>query len=345
MNCSRWSDDVDDQGTLELKLFNLFRREARKVAINDSQHDIYGGLVYKKGFLEGIKFGEDITSPKTHIEPDGTKVVVEYRTNDDGKKVKVGMIMLASGQNSNHNHNSPQLKKVTTKIRTRVVKASVNPAVAHRKALKKFGDSEGNKPGPDSNSTSYGEKVFLKLSSTGKGLEESKEDENLAKKKALVNAKIMCRTCKGDHWTSKCPFRDSHQPMDLAPVESKDPEPSAAGGAGSGGKYVPPSLRNRGPGESSGSGSAPPRRDELPTLRITNLSEDTTEQDVKDLVSRFGHTSRVFVARDKETNMCKGFAFVSFFMKEDADRCMKSLNGYGYDNLILHVEFAKNNRD
>lgn len=35
------------------------------------------------------------------------------------------------------------------------------------------------------------------------------------------------------------------------------------------------------------------RRDEFPTVRITNLSEDTSEQDVKDLVSRFGHTARV----------------------------------------------------
>lgn len=59
------------------------------------------------------------------------------------------------------------------------------------------------------------------------------------------------------------------------------------------GKYVPPSLRGatRGPGESM----KDPKRggEDLSTIRITNLSEDTTEQDVKDLVGRFGHTSRV----------------------------------------------------
>ena len=74
------------------------------------------------------------------------------------------------------------------------------------------------------------------------------------------------------------------------------PEPAATHDAS--GKYIPPSLRGKGlggpvpVGETMG-GRGGDRRDDLSTIRITNLSEDTTEQDVKDLVSRFGHTSRV----------------------------------------------------
>jgi len=83
------------------------------------------------------------------------------------------------------------------------------------------------------------------------------------------------------------------------------------------------------------------RRDDLATIRITNLSEDTTEQDVADLVKRFGPTSRVFVARDRELNICKGFAFVSYYDKEHAERAMAKLDGFGYDNLILKVEWAR----
>lgn len=105
------------------------------------------------------------------------------------------------------------------------------------------------------------------------------------------------------------------------------------------GKYVPPSLRNRGPGElPPGHGG---KRDDGFTLRVTNLSEEATDHDLRHLFSAFGSLSRVALARDRETNMCKGYAFISFHSKDCAERAMEKLHGYGYDNLILRVEWAK----
>ena len=37
----------------------------------------------------------------------------------------------------------------------------------------------------------------------------------------------------------------------------------------------------------------------------------------------------------------KGFAFISYYNRDDAQRAMDNLNGYGYDHLILRVEFSK----
>jgi len=37
----------------------------------------------------------------------------------------------------------------------------------------------------------------------------------------------------------------------------------------------------------------------------------------------------------------QGFAFVSYVKREDAARAVQSLNGFGYDHLILSVEWAK----
>lgn len=76
-------------------------------------------------------------------------------------------------------------------------------------------------------------------------------------------------------------------------------------------------------------------RDELPTLRVTNLSEDATEEDLWLLFQRFGRISRIFVGRDQETNLCKGFAFVSFEDRAEGEKAMHKINGLPYDHLIL----------
>lgn len=113
----------------------------------------------------------------------------------------------------------------------------------------------------------------------------------------------------------------------------------AGGGAASGGKYVPPSAR-----AAMAGGVKPERRtDDLNTIRVTNISENTTEADLQDLFKPFGRISRVYLAKDKETLQSRGFAFVSFVNKDDAAKAMEKLQGFGYDHLILKLEWARPN--
>jgi len=77
------------------------------------------------------------------------------------------------------------------------------------------------------------------------------------------------------------------------------------------------------------------------TIRVTNLSEDTTEDDLRALCSRFGRTARTYLAKDKITGISRGFAYVSFNSRSEAETAISQLNGFGYDSLILHCEFAK----
>ena len=137
-----------------------------------------------------------------------------------------------------------------------------------------------------------------------------------------------------------------------------------AGNAGSGGgggttaKYVPPSARGGstmggkslsalaaaapeggGPGGRGGPGGNVDR--DQNTIRVTNISEDTTEADLQELFQPFGRISRVYLAKDKETMQSRGFAFVSFVHREDAASAMSKLQGHGYDHLILKLEWAR----
>ncbi|KIY66461.1 translation initiation factor 3 RNA-binding subunit [Cylindrobasidium torrendii FP15055 ss-10] len=259
------------------------------------------------------------------IDENGIRTVVEYLINDEGKKVKV-----------------------TRKTRRVLQKATVAPQIAQRQKWSKFGAEKNNKPGPDRATTTVGENVQLKLSIGNKASEvDTKEDDQVKKKLAASGAgKVTCRTCKGDHFTAKCPYKDTLGVLDTANAPPEEDgaggEPSAAPPApATGGKYVPPSQRlgARGAGEAMrGAGN---NRDDLPTLRVTNVSEDTQENDLRELFTRFGRVVRVYIGRDRETGAGKGFAFISFEEKAHAQKAMEKIHGLGYDNLILNVQWSQ----
>jgi len=122
-------------------------------------------------------------------------------------------------------------------------------------------------------------------------------------------------------------------PLDLNEDEMK---------TGPGGSYVPPHLRNRAGGAAAGEKMGGKyERDDLATLRVTNVSEFAEEGDLRDMFSRHGHVTRVFLAKDRETGRAKGFAFVSFADRSDAARACEKLDGHGFGHLIMKVEFAK----
>lgn len=85
---------------------------------------------------------------------------------------------------------------------------------------------------------------------------------------------MKCRTCQGDHWTTKCPFKD----MGILPG-GKIPEPVVPTSSvmdekkpGATNKYVPPNMRE---GARRGESMQTQHRDNAWAIRISNLSEST----------------------------------------------------------------------
>ena len=74
------------------------------------------------------------------------------------------------------------------------------------------------------------------------------------------------------------------------------------------------------------------------TLRITNISLETTEDELGQLFSRFGRLTRVKLMVDYRGN--GSFAFISFSSKDDALEAKNQLQGYGLNHSILKIDTA-----
>lgn len=220
-------------------------------------------------------------------------------------------------------------------------KRVMSKTIAERKTWPKFGGSAGDKPGPNPATTIVAEDVYMQFI-TNKEDSDKPDDTGINKLKGMDQNVMKCRNCKGDHWTTKCPYKDS---LVLAKQNADEKKPPLGMGLGDkkpgteGGKYVPPSLRD-GAGKSMDSMSHQ-RRDDTLAIRISNLSENTQETDLEDLVKPFGPYSKLYLAKDKNTNCCKGFAYVHFKFRADAAKAIAALDGFGYDHLILNVDWSK----
>jgi translation initiation factor 3 subunit G len=262
---------------------------------------------------------ETVALPQPQItkNKDGTETIVSWRI-DEGKKIKT-----------------------TRRIRKTVIKQIVNPRVAERKHWAKFGEEKGKPVGPQTDTTSIAENIVFRPQVNWKASQAQEQNPIEQKKASLKDTKIKCRICSGEHWTSKCPFKDTMAPEGEPGAGSgidggMDDDVGGAGSLGAGGSsYVPPHLRGKAgvSGEKMGGGKY--ERDDLATLRVTNVSEFAEEQDLRDMFSRFGHVTRVFLAKDRETGRAKGFAFVSFADRSDAQIACEKMDGCEFSLLLL----------
>ncbi|QQP49847.1 Eukaryotic translation initiation factor 3 subunit G [Caligus rogercresseyi] len=162
---------------------------------------------------------------------------------------------------------------------------------------------------------------------------------------------IKCRICKEDHWTTTCPYKDTLGPLRESLSGTKDEEdnprivplPHPSGFLSLGIPCLRSPERREGAGDRIVGDSMTDRRrmDDSTAVRVSNLSENTQECDIQELFKPFGSIARIFLAKDKQTGQCKGFAFIHYYKKEEASQAIATLNGYGYDHLILSLEWAK----
>jgi len=237
--------------------------------------------------------------------------------------------------------------KVTSRVRVAPVTKWINRDMVARKEMAKFGKAKTNDAKEEASHVQRcEEEVNIEVcrrvvqqsqsdNAEDKFLEEAlKNCENLFKEKKVWTDINRDKQLDREDTTPAAVKTDAAKPDAAAPT----PAEAAAPAANVPGKYMPPSLRGKG---DKGGGKGDMAQQQEASLRITNLSEDVREGDLQDLFSQFGRLQRTFLSKDPQTHISKGFAFVTYYNREDAQKAINKLNGHGYDNLILQVQWAK----
>ncbi|CAL8069978.1 unnamed protein product [Orchesella dallaii] len=229
----------------------------------------------------------------------------------------------------------------------RLEKKLLSKGVIDRKTRwSKFGASKRDAPGPNSATTVVADEVLMQFLNAKNADESGMDDANnpFAKLQQEGKGFVKCRYCHDNHFSAKCPYKDVAGLSEISSVVNRnaqmgDDDIKKVDSDAKPGVFLPPALRggNR-RGELMSSGNQ--RKDEA-TIRVSNLPESMSETDMQELCSPFGKIDRIFLAKDRSTGVCKGFAFVTYQNRETAARALRSLNGYGYDHLILNVEWSK----
>lgn len=249
---------------------------------------------------------------ETEADEHGIRMITEY-IERDGQTVKVARKV-----------------KQTTKIK----RINLN-VEKRREELKKFGKEASGLEGDAADTRVIEEAISIEpIKRVGGGTSEEYDKFLEEEAEALMGKKNK----PGGIWNK---FRANRE----AAEEGGPPTAGGAVGADgrdADGKYIPPSLRRAMGGDSMmASRLAEQKAREELTLRVTNLSEDVREGDLQDLFGVYGRLQRVFLAKNLETKESKGFAFITYYTRFDAELAIKKLHGHGYDNLILNVQFAK----
>jgi len=91
-------------------------------------------------------------------------------------------------------------------------------------------------------------------------------------------------------------------------------------------------------------GRPPPRIDGMVSLKVDNLTYRTTPEDLRRVFERCGEVGDIYIPRDRYTRESRGFAFVRFYDKRDAEDALEAMDGRMLDGRELRVQMARYGR-
>lgn len=91
-------------------------------------------------------------------------------------------------------------------------------------------------------------------------------------------------------------------------------------------------------------GRPPPDVEGMVSLKVDNLTYRTAPETLRRVFEKYGRVGDVYIPRDRYTKESRGFAFVRFFDKRDAEDAMDAMDGALLDGRELRVQMARYGR-
>jgi RNA recognition motif-containing protein len=76
-------------------------------------------------------------------------------------------------------------------------------------------------------------------------------------------------------------------------------------------------------------------------MYVSNLSFNTTDEDLRKLFAAFGKVTSAKIITDRETGRSRGFGFVEMESEKDSQEAIKNLNMKEIDGRAMNVSVAK----
>lgn len=89
---------------------------------------------------------------------------------------------------------------------------------------------------------------------------------------------------------------------------------------------------------------SPPPNPPNKSLYVRGLREDTSQHDLRELFSRHGHVTDIYIPISYYNKRPRGFAYVAFETIEDSKRALRKLDGSSFLGREIKVEFAQGER-
>lgn len=98
-------------------------------------------------------------------------------------------------------------------------------------------------------------------------------------------------------------------------------------------KYVPRHLRKN-------NNTTEINPETITNIKVSNLANDVTDDMLKNIFQNVCDVKKVYIPKDKYTGESRGFGFVHFYRRKDAEYAKEKMEGYALNHLIIKIDWA-----